>query len=318
MKIKTIRKELAAKFNDWLDSIENEQLRKEVGENSIITGGAIVSMLLRERVNDWDIYFRTKAIAKRVAEYYVAQFLKRNEACFAGDTRRKVLIEVQEKEDRIHLMIKSAGIVGENDGKGQDDYQYFESVSDAAGEDFTDDAMKQISETLDEVPAQNLEQEEDDKPKYRPVFMSSNAITLSHRVQLVVRFFGEAEEIHKNYDYLHCTCYWKSWDKELVTPPEALQCILTRELRYVGSKYPLCSIIRIRKFVSRGWSINAGQILKMVMQLNELELTDLGVLQDQMIGVDAAYFQQVLNRLREKDSTKVDTAYLMTIIDRIF
>ena len=37
-----------------------------------------------------------------------------------------------------------------------------------------------------------------------------------------------------------------------------------------------------------------------------------------MIGVDAAYFAHVLDRLKENNADRVDSAYLMTIIDRIF
>lgn len=173
----------------------------------------------------------------------------------------------------------------------------------------------------DEVPAETLD---DGKPKYRPLFISANAITLSHGVQLVMRFVGEPEVIHKFYDFIHCTCYWKSWDGELVLPAAALEAILTKELRYVGSLYPLCSIIRIRKFVARGWQINAGQILKMCFQLNGLDLKDLAVLEDQLTGVDAFYFMQVIERLKEKqkedggEPKPIDSTYLMSIIDRMF
>lgn len=312
MKIKTIKKVLCRKFNDWANSITDEELRKLVMDNTIITGGAIVSMLLQEKVNDFDLYFRTRAVAKRVADYYVAEFLKHNKVTFAGDPNRLVAITVEECDDRIHLKIKSAGIASEGHKK---DYKYFEGAPDEEGETYVDDVVNQVSK-LDEVPADGLTAEK--KEEFRPIFMSSNAITLSDGVQCIVRFFGEPDVIHENYDFIHCTCYWKSWDEGLVTPPEALQAVLTKELRYVGSKYPLCSIIRVRKFIARGWSINAGQILKMAMQLNELDLTVISVLEDQMIGVDAAYFAQVLERLKEKDAEKVDSAYLMTIIDRIF
>jgi hypothetical protein len=42
------------------------------------------------------------------------------------------------------------------------------------------------------------------------------------------------------------------------------------------------------------------------------------VLEDQLTGVDTAYFIQLLNRLKEKDPEKVDAAYLVEIVDRIF
>jgi hypothetical protein len=104
----------------------------------------------------------------------------------------------------------------------------------------------------------------------------------------------------------------------LVLRPAALEALLSKELRYVGSKYPICSIVRLRKFIERGWRINAGQILKMAMQISELNLKDVTVLEDQLTGVDTAYFIQLLERLKEKDPEKVDAAYLVEIIDRIF
>ena len=94
--------------------------------------------------------------------------------------------------------------------------------------------------------------------------------------------------------------------------------MLAKELRYVGSKYPICSVIRLRKFIKRGWTVNAGQILKMMMQISELDLKDHKVLQDQLTGVDAAYFCQLVSMVKENDPEKVNSAYLVEIIDRMF
>ena len=115
---------------------------------------------------------------------------------------------------------------------------------------------------------------------------------------------------------------WTSWDSNLTLHADAMEALLARELRYVGSKYPLCSIIRLRKFIARGWTVNAGQILKMAYQLNELDLSDIDVLQEQLVGVDMAYFAQIVSALKEKSKEtgedKVNAAYLTTIIDRMF
>ena len=105
-------------------------------------------------------------------------------------------------------------------------------------------------------------------------------------------------------------------------PAKALEAIINKELIYCGSKYPLCSIIRTRKFLSRGYTINAGQYLKMALQLNELNLHDLDVFKDQLTGVDSAYFEQVIDYLSEKKEKEkdfeIDNAYLFEIINRIF
>lgn len=319
MKAKTIKSVIRSKVNEWLASIEDEALRELLAKNIIVTGGCIVSMLLKERVNDFDIYFRTHAAASAAAKYYVDRFNAQTDTKFAGG--HEVRISVDDGENRVKIVVKSQGIASE---EGSNDYQYFESQPDDVGEEFANRVMGNTTEA-DEVVVKTVQP--DDKPTYRPTFLSANAITLSNGVQLVTRFIGEPEDIHKFYDFVHCTSYWNSWDGNLVLPAAALEAILTKELRYVGSLYPLCSIIRIRKFVARGWHINAGQILKMCMQLNDLDLKNIGVLDDQLTGVDAAYFRQVIARLQEKQDEDakngeagkpIDTTYLMTIIDRMF
>ena len=108
----------------------------------------------------------------------------------------------------------------------------------------------------------NLSDTKCEKP-FTPIFLSSNAITLSDRIQIVIRFYGDPEEIHKNFDFVHCTNYWLSWNNSLETSDKALESLLAKELYYMGSKYPICSVIRTRKFLRKGWHINAGQYLKM-------------------------------------------------------
>lgn len=313
MKAKTIKKVIRQKIDDWLATIEDEAVCDLARKNTIVTGGSIASMLLRESVNDFDLYFRNHETTKAVAEYYVARFKPANSRGIP------CAIFVEDNAGRIRVVIKSAGIASE-DGT-ETPYEYFESSPDERAEGYVAEVMSDPGEIEDAYEATQdlaLEVEDDGKPKYRPVFMSTNAITLSHRVQIVLRFYGEPDAIHENYDFVHCTNYWCSWTGELTLRQPALESLLARELRYVGSKYPVCSVIRLRKFIQRGWSVNAGQILKILMQISDLDLKDHTVLEDQLTGVDSAYFIQLMAKIREKDPEKVNTAYLVEIIDRMF
>lgn len=318
MKAKTIKANLRWKINDWLKSISDDEVREVAAKNALVTGGSIVSMLTGEKVNDYDVYFRTVEAASAVANYYVSKFKENPPSKFKDG--REIPIYVETTKDAVKVVVKSAGIVSEG---GTEEYQYFEPLPDEVGQQYADQVMgvEENLEQADEVPASMVDEE---LPRYRPVFISANAITLSNGVQLVIRFIGEPEVIHKFYDFIHCTCYWKSWDGQLVLPAAALEAIITKELRYVGSLYPLCSIIRLRKFIARGWQVNAGQILKMCIQLGQLDLLNPAVLEDQLTGVDAFYFQQVIERLKERQNElgeagkPVDSTYLMTIIDRMF
>lgn len=312
MKAKTIRKALRAKIDEWLDSIEDQAVRALAAKNTIVTGGSIASMLLGEKVNDFDLYFRDKATVVAVAKYYVGRFAPRKKAGI------EVPIFVEEEGDRVRIVVKSAGVASE---QGSDKpYEYFEGSADGEAGNYLGEVMadpSEIQDTHDETEAAALEAA-DEGAKFRPVFLSTNAITLSHRLQIVLRFYGEPDEIHKNYDFTHCTNYWVAGDDKLTLRPEALESLLSRELRYVGSLYPVCSIIRLRKFVRRGWTVNAGQILKMIMQAAALDLTNHEVLRDQLTGVDAAYFCELITKLKDNSPDKVNTAYLVEIIDRMF
>lgn len=309
MKKKTIRLVINNKIDDWIKSIDDPAIQTMVKKNTIVTGGCIASMLLKEKVNDFDVYFRDKTTTKLVAEYYLKKFKENTKVLSLVNTN----MYVDAQDDRVSIYVKSAGVATENSDKSS--YFYFEMMPDYEAENYTHKVVGEIEDTYDETNEQAQEVEDN---SYRPVFLSTNAITLSNRIQIITRFFGDPEEIHKNFDYVHCTNYWKSWDNELILKQDALEAILARELRYVGSKYPLCSILRMRKFIQRGWTINAGQILKAVMQLQELDLNDIDVLRDQLTGVDSAYFTQVIKRLKEKGAEKIDSAYLIEIIDRIF
>lgn len=304
MKTKTIKAILSKVHKQFVESIEDERVRELVKKNSIITGGSIASMLMKEKVNDYDYYFTNKETVEAVAHYYVNKFNELN-------PDKKIKPSVVIEGDRVRICIQSAGIVSE--GNDDSNYQYFETVPDPTV------AEAYVEEVLDTIAE---EKNDSTKPKHRPVFLSDNAITLSGKIQLVIRFYGSPEEIHENYDFVHAMSWWRSEDGHLETPQQALLAMMAKELIYNGSKYPLASIIRARKFIQRGWNINAGQYLKMVLQLGEMDLNNQKVLEEQLTGMDVAYFYEVLNKLRERMDNdkdfKVTSTYLIEIIDRMF
>lgn len=310
MKKKTINSIICKKFDEWLEHIEDENVRSLVSENSIITGGCIASMLLKEQVNDFDVYFTNKETVKAVAEYYVSVWnVANNDNGYVLDgavenknnpeSRGGVALNMT--PDRIKIIFDSDGVAKEN-GAIDDENE------------------------IEEWPDGKPEVSEESKPKYRPIYLSNNAVTLSNKIQIVIRFYGDPDNIHQHYDYVHCTNYWLSKARNLTLKQDALEALMARELRYVGSKYPLASVIRTRKFIKRGWTINAGQYLKMAFQISELNLKDISVLEDQLTGVDVAYFTYLISALQDHankqketgNEFKLEYSYLATIIDKIF
>jgi len=311
--IKTINQILTKKIDKWLESIEDEQLRKVAHRDVIVTGGSIASMLLGEEVNDYDLYFKTYETTLAMAHYYLEKFKAGRVAKQGGI---KYDMSVQELTDtlsrkRIRIVVKSAGVAGDDQTK---DYQYFET----GGSD-TPEAGEYLEEAYANLPAEGKVDEEvrKEKPDYHPVFLSSNAISLKGGVQVIIRFYGGPEAIHENFDFVHCMNYWTP-EEGVVVNNDSLLALMSKTLVYRGSLYPVCSVFRAKKFILRGWTINAGQYLKMCLQISKLNLENPVILEEQLTGVDVAYFSEVLNKAKEKDKDHIDTAYLVEIINRMF
>lgn len=265
MKKKTINNIICGVFDNFVNSIKDEGVRELVKENSVITGGSIASMLLDERVNDYDVYFTDVETVLAVSEYYVKKFNKKH-----GYSAMVVDEDDVRGDRRISIFIKNTGYAK---------------------------AGKKIKE-------------------YAPACLTSNAITLEGDIQLIIRFYGDPKEIHANYDFIHCTNYWSSAERNVFLNKAALEALITKELRYIGSRYPLASIIRSRKFIQRGWHINAGQYLKMVLQLHKIDLSDEKTLCDQLTGIDIHHFTAMLGSV--PDAKIGDNDYLFSIIDKFF
>lgn len=301
MKTKTIKTILRNKINDWIDSIDDPNVKIAVRENTIVTGGCIASMLLNEEVNDYDIYFKNKETTLAVALYYAHKFSERTgKPVEAKDLSKDPLFnhdgtKYQHLGGDIRLYIKSEGVA--------------EDI-----EEFDPEVKPEHEGVIEETP----EPAREELPKYSPVFISDNAISLTGRIQIVTRFYGEADEIHKNFDFIHCSNYWESYTGKLTIKKESLLALMNKDLVYTGSLFPICSIIRTRKFIKRGWNINAGQYLKMAFQISKLDLNQFHILKDQLIGVDAAYFNQVIDKLEEQGKDEIDDLYLIEVINRIF
>ena len=351
MKKKTINAIISKKVKEWLNSITDDEVKKYISDKIIVTGGCITSMLLNEEVNDFDIYFKDKKSVKLVSEYYCNKFNENNKDRLnkLGKDGRAWVLDGKDlddwKNDKIKLTDFAVGYnsdfrysqtseLGEDEGflriSGMLNNTTPERIkiiinSDGIVEDSdykADESEYSIDEYLDILGDDNNTNTTDNKEKYRPIFLSTNAITLSDKIQLGIRFYGEPSEIHENYDFVHVLNYWDSSSGQVNLNPVALECILNKELRYVGSKYPICSLIRTRKFIKRGWQINAGQYVKMAFQISNLDLTNIYVLEDQLVGVDSIYFLNFIRSLQKSNANnpefKLTQDYLTTVIDKIF
>lgn len=285
MQIKTIRKNIQNKMDEWLLTITDEKLRTSVKNSLLVSGGCITSLLLNEDINDYDIYIQKRDVLLKLVEYYTQSY--RDIQIFDG----------KHKQDLMDTIGQRTGV-------------YAVSIRN-----LKEDQIKLFFDNDDGGKAVNCGIK--DNKLYLPVFFSPNAISLSDNIQIIIRFHGDAEEIHKNFDFIHATNYF-TCKEGLVTNKGALESILTKQLKYKGSLYPLTSILRMKKFVKRNWNINAGEILKIMFQISELDLKDADVLEEQLIGIDVAYFSMLIKLLRSIPVENRTQHLYNTLIDKVF
>lgn len=246
---KQISQILKNKMDDFIETLP-DKLQSKVKSNCFITGGAIASLFLGQKVNDYDVYFSDGVTAYELARYYLKD-------------KDKINVSYQGCSDN---SIRSVDVI---------------MTGNNVIKDYSDN--------------------DENEDKYELKFATETALTLNNKIQLILsNFINKPKEITSNYDFVHATNYW-SYNEGLITNKQAMECLITKQLIYQGSNYPLSSIIRTRKFIKRGFNVDAGQYLKMVLQLNKLDLTDPEVLRKQLVGVDIVYFKRLLNYFEEND-----------------
>lgn len=302
MQFKTIKKVVQDKMNEWLESIDDSNLREDVRNNLLVSGGSICSLIQNEQVNDYDIYIQDMNVLLRLTKYYCKGIIDEK--------------EIWDGRDKDYL------IDNYKIGFTDEEFENYDSMVSCALRNLQKDQIKIFvpdGGMKVDLISQIKEGEEKDS-KYKVSYISCNAISLTDDIQIVVRFNGNPEQIHKTFDFIHATNYF-TFKEGLVTNIKALESILSKQLYYQGSLYPLTSVIRAKKFIKRGWNISASEYLKMIFQCSNLDLTNLDVLEEQLIGIDVAYFShliEILRKHKENNSDfKLSSEYLCTILGKI-
>lgn len=321
MKRKTIKKICDAKIKNWIESVTDKETKKAIEEGAFITGGAIASMLMGEPVNDFDVYFKEMDNLRKVIEYYTKIANKGN-------------LQVITPKNTGDLAQEYASILDGRDWTQEDvdsflDKRYGDSLLTSSLKNSEPNriqivmysGVKQFVSLKEQEKEENMSDEQRSKiKKYRLAYLTSNAITLTDKLQIVIRFHGDPDEVHKNYDFVHATSFYDYKEKSLVIKEGVLESIRTKELKYIGSLYPLTSILRAQKFIKRGWRVSAGTMLKIMYQVSLLDLNNIDVLNEQLVGVDVAYFDRLISELKKatQEDEKVSQGLLFELIEKIF
>lgn len=262
MNKKQINSHFRGVVGKWLDSIEWAKVvpdvsRTEVEQSIIISGGSIASLLKGDAVNDYDIYFNDVDICKYLVKYYINKFCDKNNV-------NKSFFEYHASYDDAFKGKSGYGNVGNiiiNTKPPSDEVDEDDRV-----------LVKKILRRNSRYYGENISTIKESPPgKYDPMLISNNAITLQNKIQLVFRVCGNPSVIHYFFDFKHCMNYF-TFHEGVVLRPAAMESILTNELKYNRSMHVFDVLIRMKKFLSKGWTISNEELAKIMYDCHHVEM----------------------------------------------
>ena len=118
------------------------------------------------------------------------------------------------------------------------------------------------------------------------------AILLNHVV-------GEPEGVLSQFDFTISEGAYLPREESFVLNEDFLRDLSQRRLIYTGSDYPMATLLRIVKFVDRGFTISGVDLVRVGLAINNLTLSTLDDYLDQLNGIDIALFKPLIEKVKE-------------------
>lgn len=129
------------------------------------------------------------------------------------------------------------------------------------------------------------------------------------KVQCIIyRFFETVEEIFNDFDFTCCMGALDTSTEEIVLHPDFLKHNAQRYISFnSGTAYPIVSLMRVQKYVEKGYTISRPQMLRIIMRCMELDITSWEQLEDHLGGMYGLQFDEVFDKSQSFSlSTAID------------
>jgi hypothetical protein len=99
---------------------------------------------------------------------------------------------------------------------------------------------------------------------YLPKLITENSVNLTDKVQVILKFVGTPDEVTKHFDWQHIKSYFTIKDGLKLTE-DVYRLVIEKELIYTGSNYPLSSLLRLRKYLQKGWTVSTKTMIHIIL-----------------------------------------------------
>lgn len=151
----------------------------------------------------------------------------------------------------------------------------------------------------------------------KQMFVSENAeswLVNSTRVQLInyEKFLGSPEQIWHYFDFTVCMGAYSFKEDMFIFHDDFLAHNAQRRIVFnFTTEYPICSLIRVMKYVRYGYKINSLELVKVALAINALELSDYKAIKRQLMGIDTLFLKPLTDWLDGRLDIKFDLSEFM-------
>lgn len=143
--------------------------------------------------------------------------------------------------------------------------------------------------------------------------------------QLIVmpELFGDAATIFNYYDFTVCMAAYQFTDNGqgdgFVFGDDFFKHIGQRRLVFhTGTKFPICSMLRVMKYIKKGFFITGMEILKIGLSVHSLKMETYADLRRQLQGIDTAFLADLTWQMKPGEplgAKKYVTEEFMAMLD---
>lgn len=282
----------------------NENITEDwILNNCYIAGGACVSHVTRQKINDVDLYFKTK----KARDYFINELYSRrfDDGCYIGKNSRqwKALIKLEK-------LVKKGLKLG--DEIFLDELNYSVGI-DKNHENILFYWIQEAKEVVNGKPTSNfdcieLPVELFNKQKWMfgngydyvlmnrnhfevdgsNTFLGNKSVTIKFNdlfYQFIIRFYGEPRKVmNETFDFQHCKIAFDLNTRKYIATDDTWHAITSKTILYVNSFYPISSLKRLYKYASRGFTYNTDTFVKIIKDIHKVDVDNKFVIEDQLIG----------------------------------
>lgn len=103
--------------------------------------------------------------------------------------------------------------------------------------------------------------------KFHVKLITENAINLSDKIQIIIKFVGDPKVVTNKFDWQHIKSWYSCKEEKLHLTSDVYQLVVEKELIYTGSDYPLSSLMRLKKYIKKGWNVSNTTILHIALDI---------------------------------------------------